>query len=435
MIIKGQSRARSRQLAEHLLRKEDNERIRLYETRGTVAQDVAGALKEMEAGAAAGKWKRPLYHASISPEIGKPLTDDQVRIAVDTLERKLGLTAQPRVVVLHRKAGRDHVHAVWSRIDTARSRIIPDSWNYRHHEEAARELETRFGHTPVKGAHGKGARRKRTCRTPEAYEFQQAARSGVPVTQISAELTALWNSSGSAAAFRRKLEEAGYTLARGDRRVFVVIDRAGEVHSLARRIDGARSADIRSRLAGVDLNSLPSVADVSHRKREEPARAEKSALFIPAGQEITRLAGTAHRVKRTAHPMPRTLLAARVTMREVVRADFATPVRPRPMRVALINGPALRIPRYRALRAALLAQFAARIADAERYAPREQLEYIIARITLERQAALDALAQVSRPANRKCRPTRRHTTGMGTLVMKLRRARRRSGRTSNRKKL
>jgi hypothetical protein len=153
MIIKGQARGRARQLAEHLLRADQNERIQLYECRGTLAQDVRGALDEMETRGLAGRTQRPLYHASISPEAATPLSGDQIRQAADRLEERLGLHGQPRIVVLHRKKERDHVHVVWSRIEVETGASISYSWNYRLHERTSRELEALFGHRPVEGAH------------------------------------------------------------------------------------------------------------------------------------------------------------------------------------------------------------------------------------------------------------------------------------------
>lgn len=95
MIIKGQARGRARQLAAHLLHAGQNEHIRLYECRGTLALDVEGALVEMESRAVAARTRQPLYHASISPEARTPLTDRQIGCAIDTLEQKLGLHGQP----------------------------------------------------------------------------------------------------------------------------------------------------------------------------------------------------------------------------------------------------------------------------------------------------------------------------------------------------
>jgi len=48
------------------------------------------------------------------------------------------------------KAGRAHLHVVWSRID-AHMRVISDSHNYRRHELVAHTLDRAFHHAPCAG--------------------------------------------------------------------------------------------------------------------------------------------------------------------------------------------------------------------------------------------------------------------------------------------
>src|ERR1700748_616930 len=134
MIIKGKSRAGPQQLAKHLGNAAKNERVELLEPRGTVAQALRGALVEMDAYAAGTRCEKPLYHAAISPEQPHRLTPEQRQEAVDALETKLGLGGHSRVVVLHEKLGREHIHVVFSRIDLDRMRTVSDSHNYRKHE-------------------------------------------------------------------------------------------------------------------------------------------------------------------------------------------------------------------------------------------------------------------------------------------------------------
>jgi hypothetical protein len=153
MIIKGKSRSGPSALAAHLGNAEKNERVALLETRGTVARDLRGALVEMDAHAAGTRCKNPLYHAAISPAPPHRLTDEQRVAAIDALEAKLGLIGHARVVVMHEKLGREHIHVVWSRINLNTMRSVSDSHNYRKHEEVARNLERRFGHERVQGAH------------------------------------------------------------------------------------------------------------------------------------------------------------------------------------------------------------------------------------------------------------------------------------------
>ena len=153
MIIKGKSVGGGKRLAVHLMRTDTNERAEVREIRGVAAENLRGALLEMEAVASGSRTTKPFYHASINTRADERLTDEQRTHAIDRLEEKLGLTGQPRVVVVHEKEGREHCHIVWSRIDLDRMRAISDSHNYRKHEEVARDLEREFGHERVQGAH------------------------------------------------------------------------------------------------------------------------------------------------------------------------------------------------------------------------------------------------------------------------------------------
>lgn len=387
MIIKGRARGRSSQLAAHLLRHDQNEDIRVDETRGTAASDVPGALAEMEALTAAVHSKRPLYHASISPEAQRPLAEDQIRLAADTLERKLGLQGQPRVIVVHRKQGRQHLHVVWSRVDLERQRIISDAWSYRAHEEAARELEAAFGHRVIQGAHVPPSAPRRRQRAPKDHEYRQAERSGRSAAEVSAQLTALWQGSRDAEAFRKKLQEAGYVLARGDRRLFVVIDSAGNAHSLARRL-GMRSRDLAARLGTSCIEGLPSVTEarnLASRRGKAPLlharyRATAAALAAPARPS---------RSIRDVRQRPLQLLAA--TIGWINMPEHAPGI--------VMRRPALRyLPRgdtrYRAFRAIILAEFAAKIDAAYARMQGDELSSALARLADEREAALRALERL-----------------------------------------
>src|SRR3984957_2057660 len=213
MIIKGKSRAAPQQLATHLGNAEKNERVSLVETRGTVAQDLRGALVEMDAYAVGTRCEKPLYHAAISPEPPHRLTDEQRGQAIDALEEKLGLAGHARVVVMHEKLGRQHIHVVWSRIDLDRMRSVSDSHNYRKHEEVARDLERRFGHDRVQGAHHERDGVERPDRTPSRAELRQEERTSIRVKEIKREITNAFRASDNAGAFKAALEDRGYILA------------------------------------------------------------------------------------------------------------------------------------------------------------------------------------------------------------------------------
>ena len=280
MIIKGQSRAGAAELAAHLQRVDTNERMEVIEVRGTIAHDLEGALHEMEALSSGTRCKNPLYHASINVPIHERLGMEHWQQAVDRLEEKLGLAGQPRAVVMHEKFGREHIHVVWGRVRAETLVAIADSHNYLKHEMVARELERAFGHERVQGAHAERDGAPRPERTIAYTERQIAERTGIDPQAVKAEITALWRAAAGPEAFLAALERAGYRPALGARRQYVVMDQAGTVHSLARRIDGMRAAHLRRAFAAVPPARFPAVASLGRAPQAEvglPSEPAKSA--------------------------------------------------------------------------------------------------------------------------------------------------------------
>jgi hypothetical protein len=299
MIIKGKSRSQPSALAAHLGNAEKNEKVSLIEVRGTVADDLRGALIEMDAYAMGTRCEKPLYHAAMSPEPPHRLTDEQRSEAIDALEKKLGLEGHARVVVMHEKLGRQHIHVVWSRIDIAHMKSVSDSHNYRKHEEVSRDLERRFGHDRVQGAHVERHGVERPDRTPSRAELRQEERTGITGAQVKAEVTAAFQASDSPEAFKRALEDQGMILAKGDRRDFVVVDRAGGIHSLARRIDGIKAVELRAFMAKTHAGSRSSGKGINLRLRRRPSRMIVSPK--PMAEAMT----------MSARPPPRSVILTR----------------------------------------------------------------------------------------------------------------------------
>ena len=260
MIISGGSRSNWRFFSKHLLKAEDNERVSVTDMRGLLAEDVPEAFREMDAVASGTRCKNFFYHANINPREGETLSPEQWQQAVDTLERNLGLERHARFVVEHEKNGRTHCHVVWSRIDPDQMKAVSDSFTAPIHERTSRELEQAFGLEPVESVLIKDREAPRPDRGPRNWETFRGHSSGIDPQQVKAEITALWNASDSGASFAAALEHQGYILCRGDKRDFCIIDQAGDEHSLARRIQGAKAAEIRARMADIDRDALPSVA-------------------------------------------------------------------------------------------------------------------------------------------------------------------------------
>ena len=295
MIIKGSPVGSVKFWSKHLLRDDKNSRAEVVEISGLLAEDLPSALREMQVIAAQSRCKGNfMYQANINPLAHERLTPEQWRETVDTLEKNLGLEGHQRVVIEHEKDGRVHRHIVWNRVDGDTLRVADMGGNYYTHQRTARELEERFGLQRVQSLHGQRRENGRPDRPLELWEQRAAARSDINPQDLKAELTEIWRSTETGREFVKAVEERGYIVARGDRRDFCIIDQAGDAHSLARRIEGAKAKDLRERMADVDRDGLPSVTEARERQRaryterqpkherEQPARLEERAPPIQA---------------------------------------------------------------------------------------------------------------------------------------------------------
>lgn len=343
-MINGAARGAAGNLAAHLQRTDTNERVTLLEIRGVDARDIDGALSDMEVIGSGARSRLPLYHANIDTAPDELMTAEQNHRAVDRLEAELGFAGQPRVVVEHQKEGpggmRVHLHVVWLRIDADTMKAIPDSFNYRRHEQVARDLELEFGHERVQGAHVGRNGSERPKRTPTQAEMMQASLSGVSPQETKAQLRELWQSADTGRAFSAALNEAGWILARGDKRGFVALDPHGDVRSVNKDITGLSAAGVRARLADLDLDALPSVDDARGRQRAR-GELEQAAPTVTAASVLTaeRMAadeqrdelrrelksGTNDEISLALHHLRRTDRAAADTIITVTLARVSSP--------------------------------------------------------------------------------------------------------------
>ena len=278
MVINGGSRSGSfaytSYLGTHLQRTDTNERVHVRELHGVAAADLTAALREMSAVGDGSRSRLPLYHANIDWRADEKMTEAQKARAIERLGHELGLAGQPRVVVEHVKAGREHLHVVWSRIDGDTLQAISNSHNYRKHEIVARELEREFEHARVQGAHHERDGVERPARCPTLGETRQAERCGMTPEEAKARLRELWRSADNGHAFAAALDNAGWILAQGDRRGFVALDPAGEARAVNKAVTGLSAAQVRDRLADLDPGQLPTVDQARDQLRERQQQPE-----------------------------------------------------------------------------------------------------------------------------------------------------------------
>lgn len=262
MILKGSQRGGATQLGRHLLNSTDNEHVEVHEVRGFMAQDLLGALQEVEAVSRGTRCKQPLFSVSLSPPEKESVRIEVFERALDAIEERTGLTGQPRVVVFHEKEGRRHCHAVWSRIDpeTMTARNLPFFKNRLC--EVSKGIFLENGWQMPRGLMDSRAHDPRNF---SLAEWQQAKRMGAHARDLKTTIQECWAVSDNRSSFAKAMEERGLYLARGDRRGHVAVTYEGEILSIPRMI-GLKSKDVAARLGKPE--ELASVMETRQRIAE-----------------------------------------------------------------------------------------------------------------------------------------------------------------------
>ena len=272
MILKGSTSKGATAQFLHLTNSIDNEKVVIHSIRGSVSKDLHGALKEWEAIGSQSKATKCFYAVAISPDPSQAefSKDDYLRV-INKVESALNLKNQPRAIIEHRKMGdsgieRTHFHVVWSRVNGKTLKAIPNRGDYYVLRRTAQELCQEMNLTLPDGLKRK-----------QSYDLakSQGVNRDVETSQErKATITKLWQEHKDGKEFVIALSNAGYILAKGDRRSHVVIDCDGAVHSLARSIDGARIKQVRERLG--DSDNYPSVEQAKDEQRIRQAEIDKA---------------------------------------------------------------------------------------------------------------------------------------------------------------
>lgn len=255
MILKASQRGGGSRLGQHLLNADQNEQVEIHEVRGFVAEDVMGAFKEAQAMASGTRCKQYLFSLSLSPPETENVRTEVFEGAIATIEKKLGLEGQPRVVVFHEKEGRRHAHCVWSRIDADTMTARQLSFFKSKLREVSKALYLENGWKMPVGLMDSKARDPRNF---TLAEWQQAKRAGLNAGDLRGMVQECWAVSDNRDALGKALEERGLYLAKGNRRGHVVVTYEGEVFALSRLID-RKAREVTARLGKPD--DLRSVED------------------------------------------------------------------------------------------------------------------------------------------------------------------------------
>lgn len=253
MILKGSQRSGAKALADHLMNDRDNDHVSCLELRDFSSNQLHGALAEMHAISKATQCKQFMFSLSLNPPTDHIATEQDFLEAADRAEQQLGLTDQPRAIVMHEKEGRRHAHVVWSRIDADEMKAINLPHFKNKLRDLSRDLFLDHGWQLPDGlaTHGNKSPLNFTLE-----EWQQAKRQGLDPREIKQTFQQAWERCDSQIGFKNALEDRGYFLARGDRRGFVALDVDGNVYAIS-KWTGLKAKDVKAKLGSPEI--LPSV--------------------------------------------------------------------------------------------------------------------------------------------------------------------------------
>jgi hypothetical protein len=234
-------------------------------------------MLEMQEDATGTRAKNFMYIASFNPAEGEVLSEAQWDRVYEIFEKERGIPeGQQRIVYEHEKKGRIHRHVVWIRIDVEKMRAFPDALDLKVCEAAKHKIEAELDLQRTPGLLNRDPELPPADRRPKSWEMFRGMKSGIDPVDLKAEVTGLYKESANAADFVARLEAHGYSLCMGDRRGFVILDHAGDTHSLVRRLAGINTKQLNEFMEGIDRASLPSVDQAKERLQERKAEAQKA---------------------------------------------------------------------------------------------------------------------------------------------------------------
>jgi len=252
MIAKGHLHGNGGRLATYLMADKNGERAELAELRGFLhASSIARAFTDIAIQARATNCVKPFFHGYVR------LPEEEIAssgfIAPTKSKKPWASPARPALwfFIMGETAT-----AICMLSGRAGMRAIDPGLFKNRLKEICRVLENELSLTRVSSRRAADEEEKFPL-TRNAFE--QARRLKTNIQEIRAAIVNCWNRSDDGFSFVAALQEQGLTLARGDRRDFVIVDHCGGIHALGKRITGIAAREIDVRLADLDRTALPGI--------------------------------------------------------------------------------------------------------------------------------------------------------------------------------
>ncbi len=196
------------------------------------------------------------WHPEQSPE-----RETMQDAAMEVLEH-LGLVEHEAVFVAHTDTQHPHVHVVCNLVHPEHGKTASPSYDYLTASRWAENLEKEEGQIRCEQRVINNEKRRR-------LEFQSEStlvKHREKRLENTLVIQELYKQSDTGKAFQAALQDAGYTLAKGDRRGFVLVNEQGKITSLSRQLKGQRARDIKARLKNV--LDIPLASQIAEERQQ-----------------------------------------------------------------------------------------------------------------------------------------------------------------------
>lgn len=268
MVLRGSIRGNGSQLASYLSTKGDNQSVHVFDIRGTSQPDnLKKSLIEMSlTSELSGRTKKGLYHVVINPRPGedRSMTPEQWFRAAEIVEQQRGLTGHKRIMVMHEKKGRFHMHVAWERYNHDSGLINCNKHSNYGLKHCRRKMEIEFGH-------------------------KLTAEKNIERPTLRLLLADLWQQQSTGRGFLEAVGKAGYIIARQTgRRPYVIINTKGQSFELVKEIPDVRTKQVRERLKGLNLPDKNQMIDAVNKGRSRRNAKTREQIAEDIKKNMTR---------------------------------------------------------------------------------------------------------------------------------------------------
>ncbi|MCH6256483.1 relaxase/mobilization nuclease domain-containing protein [Puniceicoccaceae bacterium K14] len=153
--------------------------------------------------------------------------------------KELGMEEHEAIIVAHRDTPHRHVHVIVNTIHPITGLVNTTPYSQNRLSKFCGAYQKQHGMD--------------YC--PQREENRKKREEGKNAKYRNPVISEAWASSDSGQSFAAALEEKGYKLAQGRKRL-VVVDPYGKTHNPVRHIEGIKTKDFNARLADIDRESL-----------------------------------------------------------------------------------------------------------------------------------------------------------------------------------